>query len=90
MEFIKTRRRQPAFHPNAAVEIVDVHPKVFAVKRSCRNQTLHAVTNVTAELVAISLTGAHPSPVMTDLITGHRVPLNDIHLAPFQYAWLAE
>ena len=33
LELIKTRKKQPAFHPNAAFEILEIDPKIFAIKR---------------------------------------------------------
>ena len=85
---IKTRRKQPAFHPNAGFEILNAGSHVFAIKRFCDDQEIVALTNISrqrqlVELQRISFPG---SPV--DLLTGRSVWGDTIELEPYQYRWL--
>jgi sucrose phosphorylase len=85
---IKTRKNQPAFHPNSDFEILDMHPKVFIIRRSSEDQTIHAITNVSSSEVSIPLTDMGVSGLQTDLITGDRIDLDSVVLKPYQYVWL--
>ncbi len=88
INIIKTRKNQPAFHPNSDFEILDIHPKVFTIRRSSEDQTIHAVTNISSSEVSIPLTDMGVSGLRTDLITGDRIDLDSIALKPYQYVWL--
>jgi glycosidase len=88
INLIKTRRAQPAFHPNAAFEILNLDRRVFAIRRSCREQTIWAVTNISASEVGLSLTRAEACGQMTDLISGETFSTDSFLLEPFQYVWL--
>jgi sucrose phosphorylase len=89
INLIKIRTKQSAFHPNAGFEILDINPKVFAIKRFSEDQTIYAVTNISTEQVSVSLSGENTPAVMDDLITGDRVRTDSIILKPYQYVWLA-
>jgi len=88
IELIKTRKVQKAFHPNSNFEILDVNEKVFAIKRSCDDQTIYTLTNVTSKCVRVSLKENGIDPQLKDLVTGIKVSTNDIELKPYQYMWL--
>jgi len=88
LNLIKVRRAQKAFHPNADFEILEIDPKVFAIKRYCKDQTIYALTNISSAETAVALTGAKISDRMTDLISGKRVDPNSFALKPYQYTWL--
>jgi glycosidase len=88
IELIKTRRKQPAFHPNADFEILDIDPHVFAIRRWSREQTIFAVTNISASEVCLSLTQEGACGQMTDLISGETLRTDSFLLEPFQYVWL--
>jgi sucrose phosphorylase len=86
---IKIRKEQRAFHPNADFEILEIDPKVFAIKRSSQEQTIYALINVSSQDVSVSLTGDEVAAQMTDLITGEQIYTDSITLKPYQYMWLS-
>jgi sucrose phosphorylase len=88
LNLIKMRRSLKAFHPNAAFEILKIDPKVFAIKRTCDDQTIYALTNISSNAITVTLSEAEPPEAMTDLITGTRIEPKSITLQPYQYAWL--
>ncbi len=85
---IGTRTQQPAFHPNADFEILDLGPRAFGIKRSAAAQTLWAVTNITPQSVGIDLSASGAIGKMTDLISGTTVDVASFELAPYQFMWL--
>jgi sucrose phosphorylase len=88
IDLIKTRKKQPAFHPNAAFEILEIDPKIFAIKRSAEDQTVYALTNISATEISLSLPGKVTPDRMTDLITGEILNTDLFTLEPYQYVWL--
>jgi sucrose phosphorylase len=88
LNLIKVRRAQKAFHPNSDFEILEIDPKVFAIKRYCEDQTIYALTNISSAETTVALRGAKISDRMTDLISGKRVDPNSLALKPYQYRWL--
>jgi sucrose phosphorylase len=89
LDLIKLRKKQPAFHPNGAFEILEIDPKVFAIVRTVADQTIYAVTNISSGLVSVSLSGNHVPSRMVDLISGETVATDGIKLNPYQYVWLS-
>jgi sucrose phosphorylase len=90
IDLIKIRREQQAFHPNAAFEILEIDPKVFAIKRYSQEQTIYALTNISSKDLSVSLSGNEVADQMTDLITGERMTTDSIILKPYQYVWLSD
>jgi sucrose phosphorylase len=88
IDMIKIRKKQQAFHPNAAFEILEIDPKVFAIKRYCEEQTIYALTNISSKDLSVSLSGNDVAAHMTDLITGEKITTDSITLKPYQYMWL--
>ena len=88
IDLIKTRKKQPAFHPNADFEILDLGPQIFAIKRSCNEQILYAVTNISSTDVPVSIPVAETDSSMTDLISGESFTPDNIMLKPYQYIWI--
>jgi len=88
IELIKTRVRQPAFHPNAEFEVLNMGPQVFAIMRAAKNQTICAVANISNSetTVSIPLESAHGT--VPDLISGKTYTPDSITLKPYQYVWL--
>lgn len=86
---IRTRTRQPAFHPNADFEILGLDPRVFGIKRSSSAQTLWAVTNITPQSVGIDLSARGAAGKKKDLISGATVDASSFELAPYQFMWLS-
>lgn len=87
INLISIRKAQPAFHPNAFFEVLDIHEKVFALKRSVKEQTLVSITNVSEAPQTITQMGID-IPEMRDLISGRMICVEKILLAPYQYLWL--
>ena len=87
LHLLAVRRRQPAFHPGAAFDVMDVSPHCVAVKRTTAEQTILAVTGVCGKALSLDLSGPGRS-CTTDLLTGQSIDPGDIRLAPFQTLWL--
>jgi sucrose phosphorylase len=90
LNLIQTRKKQPAFHPGARFEILDINAKVFAIKRQSEDQTLVALTNISSKPIPVSLQGSGLSGQMTDLLTGAKIKLDSFELKPYQYVWLSK
>ena len=89
IDLIKIRKKQQAFHPNADFEILEIDPKVFAIKRYSQEQTIYALINISSKDLSVSLSGNEVADQMTDLITGERISTGSITLKPYQYMWLS-
>jgi len=90
LDLIKTRKEQAAFHPNAGFEILDIDPKLFAIKRCFEDQTIYALTNISSRGVPASLSGDDISSQMVDLISGETIDTASFTLRPYQFVWLVE
>jgi sucrose phosphorylase len=88
VNLIKLRRSQKAFHPNAGFELLELNPQVFAIKRYCKDQTIYALTNISAAETAVSLAGTESSRRMTDLFTAETIDSKSLTLKPYQFRWL--
>jgi len=90
LNLIKIRRRQPAFHPNAGFDILDIDPRVFAIRRETEKQAILAITNLAAEPADVLLPAfCGPTSVpWTDLITGQSATAGRLNLKPYQFVWL--
>jgi glycosidase len=77
---LRTRRRCPAFSPYGDQEVLDLDPRVFAVRRRGGGQELTCVTNVTGEPVDL------PQLAGEDVLTGSRH--EKVALGPREYMWL--
>ena len=89
INMIKTRRMQPAFHPNADFEILGIDPQVFVIARHAENQKLYAVTNISSKPVKASLSSAGSPARMKDVITGEIFSTDALQLNPYQFLWLS-
>ena len=88
IDLIKTRKKQPAFHPNADFEILDMGPQVFAIKRLAKDQTICAVTNISKSEITVTLPPEDAPGAAPDLISGQTLRPDSIKLKPYQYVWL--
>jgi sucrose phosphorylase len=88
LSLIKIRKQQPAFHPKAAFDVLDLDSKVFAIKRSSKAQVIFALTNISSQAVSVSLSAENNSEPMVDLITGDATHTDSITLKPYQFMWL--
>ncbi len=101
---IRSRRRHPAFHPNAPQHILDMGKALVAIKRTARHGqqeviALHNVTNLkqSALLQAPAPTPDEPDHTTpwTDLLTQRRYHPQSpgryvVPLAPYETLWLAK
>ena len=90
IEMIRIRKQQPAFHPKAGFEILDLIPQVFAIRRFTEEQEIYAIFNITAGTVTVSLAQTRASSTFSDLITKSPVDQESISLAPYQFVWLSK
>jgi len=90
VEMIKTRRKQPAFHPNAGFEVLNIDPRVFAIRRYSEEQTIYALTNISSKPASISLSDHGVSGQLTDVLTGEKIDTDSIQIKPYQYIWLGD
>ena len=88
IDLIKTRKEQPAFHPNAEFEILEMGPQVFAIRRSSDDQTVYALTNISSSEAKVSIPKIDAAKTMTDLHSGESFTPDNITLKPYQYVWL--
>jgi len=69
---------------------LQIDPKVFGIKRSGKNQTIYALTNISSKTIPVSLSGTTSTGQATDLITDETVNTAAFNLNPYQYMWLEE
>jgi sucrose phosphorylase len=89
IDMIKIRKKQQAFHPNAAFEILEIDPKVFAIKRYSQEQTIYALTNVSSTEIHLSLSGHDVPEQMEDFISAEKFKTDSFSLRPYQFVWLS-
>jgi glycosidase len=85
LNLLRIRRSQPAFHPRAPANVVDVGPGVFAIERFTidEEQRILALHNVCPDAVDVRL----PGGAWRDLITGERA-ITSFRLTGYRIAWL--
>jgi sucrose phosphorylase len=88
IEMIKIRKKLPAFHPNAEFEIMNLDPRVFAIRRSSDDQTVYAVTNISSTDVKFAIPGLDGTTTLSDLHSNQTFASDSIELKPYQYVWL--
>ncbi|RLC09376.1 MAG: sugar phosphorylase [Deltaproteobacteria bacterium] len=85
---VRVRVRRPAFHPGSGTQVHHIDDRVLTVQRVCRDQTLYALTNLSAEKLTMTLPNVEHGLVLTDLLSGRRFKAEDIHMAPYEVLWL--
>ncbi len=88
LKMIRIRTRQPALHPSAGMQVLNLDDRVFAVKRFCPQQTLFAVTNFSADPLTVTLPARKNSALLGDLLSGERFGAGLIPLSAYQTVWL--
>lgn len=85
VNLLRIRRSQPAFHPRAPANVVDIDPGVFAIERYTidEEQRVLALHNVRRRAVDVRL----PGGAWRDLITGERA-VTSFRLPGYRIAWL--
>ncbi len=88
---LRLRAAHPAFHPDAAQEVLDLDPRVFAVRRTAPSggEAVTALANVSLETVALPLDRLPPAADVKDLLGGSGLECgNECRLGPYEAAWL--
>jgi sucrose phosphorylase len=88
LQMIRTWRQQPAFHPQAAFEVLEAGAGLFAIRRTGGGQTLFAVTNVSARPISLDVDRLGIARSARDLVSGDRIDTAPWVLAPYRFAWL--
>ncbi|RMF47456.1 MAG: DUF3459 domain-containing protein [Anaerolineae bacterium] len=96
LHLLRVRAAQPAFHPQAAQQVLDFSPACFALRRGEGAQAVLCLVNVTdrpQEIhIPLAKAGLPPASTFRDLLTGTRYPAWQAHLhlplAPYQTLWL--
>lgn len=91
---LEIRGEQPAFHPDAAQEVLDLGPSFFALRRSDRvgGQSIIAVHNVTGRPQIADLRAAGDGSARCDLLSGENFSAGDLGAVgaeAYQVRWLA-
>jgi len=87
---VKTRRRQPSFHPNADFDIIDTDPRVFTIRRSRGTEEIIALTNVSSESLRIRIPNTRNGAKMRDLLSGNVYSTRSVQMRPYEYLWLSD
>jgi glucosylglycerate phosphorylase len=84
-EIIKIRKGEPLFHPNNAMEVLDLGKKVFAFKRTNDlNEAIFVIHNVANETVECDLSGE-----FINIISGKKIESDQpVSLNPYEFLWL--
>ncbi|TKI05054.1 DUF3459 domain-containing protein [Martelella alba] len=84
---IQTRRQQPAFHPDAAMEVQDSDNTLLVFYRRHERQHMLCVFNLSGKTVSLPLPQGH----YRDVIRGRDIAGGDpLSLDPYQFYWLAD
>lgn len=89
IELIKVRRKQPALHPNASFEVLEIDPKVFGIARYCKEQTIYALTNTSSQQVVVGLDRKGIPLRLKDLFSGKECGTHSLRMDPYEYLWLS-
>jgi len=90
LQMMRIRRLQPAFHPNAHFEVLDIDRRIFCIRRRCKDQTLFALANLSAGEAPVSLPESAPGGQMEDVLSGKRFAVDRFLMRPYQYLWLSD
>lgn len=88
---LAVRARQPALHPDAAQDVIDLGDSIFAVQRHTREQTLLALHNVTDKPVRVPAHVLPDARVRRNVTAGSDISgsTRSITLAPYEVAWIS-
>ncbi len=88
LRMIRTRIRQPAFHPSAGMQMLPLDDRIFGVRRFCSDQTLYALTNFSNDTLTVCLPDEDAHSMVTDLLGGQRFKAGAIPIAAYETVWL--
>jgi len=84
---IEVRRAQPAFHPKAGFDVLDVSRRVFAILRHGGGQRLIALTNIASDDVTVDVGMLAAGPTR-DLISKRVFAPGVVTMKPYDVLWL--
>jgi glycosidase len=87
-QMIRIRRQQPAFDPGSGTQVYHLDDRVLMVRRFCHDQTLFALTNLSADALTLTLPGKKEGHDLTDLLSGRRFNAEAIGISPYEVLWL--
>jgi sucrose phosphorylase len=93
---LEVRRGEPAFHPNGSQTVLDLHPSIFAIRRSYANEgsSVLCLHNVSCHNVWLSIPRSElRTRRMTELLAQSDHPYLaglTLDLEPYQVLWLKE
>lgn len=88
---LRIRSGESAFHPDAGQEVLDVHPAVFALRRTnaATGASVLALHNVSDGPVTVRLPGPEADAALRDLLAGEQFEASaTLALGPSQVRWL--
>jgi sucrose phosphorylase len=88
LKMLRIRKRQPAFRPAAAMQVLKVDDRVFAVKRLASNQMLLAMTNFSGAPITLSVRKWKCDSGMVELLQGIEMDTDTVTLHAYQTMWL--
>ncbi len=88
LRMLRTRSRQPAFHPSAGMEILPLDDRIFGMRRFCPDQTLYALTNFSSDTLSVGLPGEETHSMVTELLGGKPFKAGKIPIGAYETVWL--
>lgn len=88
LRMIKQRVTQPAFHPHAAFEVLQLNRALFALKRASVNQTIYCLTNISGRKLELDLRKEMLPINGYDLLSGKSVAACPLQIHPYQSFWI--
>ena len=97
VHMLRQRAAEPAFHPTAGQEIVEIHPALFALWRSSVSEERHVLClqNVSANTIKANLSlrrFQNPKVQLADLLSGSKFRAKNhqlsLQLPPYGIFWL--
>ncbi|BBO80056.1 sucrose phosphorylase [Desulfosarcina ovata subsp. sediminis] len=88
LKMLRVRADQPAFHPQADMQVLDLDPRIFGVRRLCKAQTLSALTNFSGDAVTVALPGENGESRLIDRLTGKPMQAGQIVMPAYGTVWL--
>jgi sucrose phosphorylase len=88
LNMIRVRIGQPAFHPGSGTQVHHLDDRVLTIQRTCPNQNLFALTNLSADRLTIRLPDTKTDATLTDLLSGRRFCAGSVSLSPYDVLWV--
>jgi glycosidase len=85
---IRVRIRQPAFHPGSGAQVHHLDDRVLTIQRTCPNQSLFALTNLSADRLTVRLPDTKTDATLTDLLSGRRFSAGSVSMSPYDVLWV--